>query len=213
MKPITQTPTTYLGLVNRFWKINETAMFSQAAISLYFSLLNYANKTYWQDAFYYSDLRLRASVGINSQETFRKARRELKNAGLIDFRAGGKGKGVKSFYTVTGANLETILSKKTAKEIVEEVQAHQAETPSPITEPEQQIEIQPQPKEEKPRNTDGLLRFLDEIHATKEDAELILELSNRGEIGHAVWKYISEVRGSNGAIKKPARFIISRLTA
>lgn len=220
MKQSENKPITYIGLMNRFWRLDDKLQFSSAATRLYFFLLDHANKLHWQDAFYYSDFRLRGNVGIASAETFRKARKELKEAGLIDFRAGGRGKGVRSFYTVTDANIQQILSKKTVREIAEEVNEHRQETAAPAREAEITVQEQPESNQiaesnpvEKPRNKDGLNRFLKEIYAQKDDAELIKRLSNFGEIGHPVWKLIAEVRNSNGQIKRPAKFIISRLTA
>lgn len=60
------------------------------------------------------------------------------------------------------------------------------------------------------RNYGGLLESLRLFKASNVEMSQIILLSNYGEIGHPVWKYIAEVR-NNSKIQMPARFILSRL--
>lgn len=214
MKQTENKPISYIGLVNKFWKMHDAIQFTPAAISLYFYLLNHANKLYWQDAFFYADSRLRANLGL-SPAKFRAARKELQDASLLDFAPGGNGHAVKSYYTVTGCNIKTYLKSKTPRQIAEEVKEHletEAQPAETMVIPEEPAQVQT-PTTQKKCNTDGLARFLNEIRCPHETIARIMTLSNNGEIGHPIWKLISEVRSSNGAIKKPVSFILSRLTA
>lgn len=62
------------------------------------------------------------------------------------------------------------------------------------------------------RNWDGLRRILSNLKsATKTDINTIVRLSNFGQIGHPVWRLISEITSSESKLHSPAAFIISRL--
>lgn len=61
------------------------------------------------------------------------------------------------------------------------------------------------------RNWDGLKKWLVKINATKEQANQIITLSNYGEIGTPVWKLFAEITNSEGKIKQPVMFVLSRL--
>lgn len=69
------------------------------------------------------------------------------------------------------------------------------------------------PSDGKKRNTDGLIINLRKFNASTWEIREILRKSNFGEIGHAVWSAIYEIKQAAGAIKSPLRFILSRISA
>jgi hypothetical protein len=63
------------------------------------------------------------------------------------------------------------------------------------------------------RNLPALNRRLLAYNASISDIEEIYQLSNFGAIGSDIWKIFEIVDGSNGQIKMPIRYIISRMKA
>jgi hypothetical protein len=62
------------------------------------------------------------------------------------------------------------------------------------------------------RNWEGLQRILSNLKgSTKSEINTIIRLSNFGQIGHPVWRLISEITNSESKLHSPAAFIISRL--
>lgn len=61
------------------------------------------------------------------------------------------------------------------------------------------------------RNWDGLKAFLNMRNPTRSQANELIRLSNFGQIGHPIWRLISEIGNSNGGIRLPIPFILSRL--
>lgn len=72
---------------------------------------------------------------------------------------------------------------------------------------EEEIYLDPQTK----RNYTGLIRSLEDLHVSANEAYDIAKLSNYGEIGHPVWKHIIECEQSKGRIRMPGKYIISKL--
>ncbi len=68
------------------------------------------------------------------------------------------------------------------------------------------------PKDNIDRNWEGLRSFLSSISGKVEDKNHIIRLSNFGEKNHSVWKLIYDIQSSNGGIKQPIAFILSRMT-
>lgn len=60
------------------------------------------------------------------------------------------------------------------------------------------------------RNYEGLLEFLRQYNFAPSMQAQVIILCNYGEIGHPVWKLISEIK-TNPKIKMPQQFLISRL--
>ena len=92
---------SYIGLINRFWRLHSTIGFTPAETSLYFYLLNVANTALWPDDFSHADAMIMAALGI-SRNTLRTARESLAKAELLDFIPGGNGRGNRAIYTFTG---------------------------------------------------------------------------------------------------------------
>ncbi len=72
----------YLHLINRFWQLHEQHGFSACQCTLYFCLLNLANRMRWPERMEISDsqLAIRSRFSINA---LRSARETLRKTGLI----------------------------------------------------------------------------------------------------------------------------------
>lgn len=55
-------PVTYIGLINRFWRLDETYQFSTSETRVYFYLLKVANTLAWPAIFKHSDVRAAAAL-------------------------------------------------------------------------------------------------------------------------------------------------------
>ncbi|RCH53925.1 hypothetical protein DJ568_15410 [Mucilaginibacter hurinus] len=80
----------YILLINNFWRIHEGDPVGTVAGYLYFHLLDVCNKQNWRNPFKRQNTRVCGDIGITSP-TLLKARNELKQRGLIDFKSRGKG--------------------------------------------------------------------------------------------------------------------------
>ncbi len=61
------------------------------------------------------------------------------------------------------------------------------------------------------RNWDGLKRHLGSFKGDIADKNVIVILSNYGEINHPIWRLLSEIQNSNGKIRSPLSFLLSKL--
>ena len=96
----------YIDLINGFWLIDEQKEFTPNETRLYFFLLHLANRFFWKmEWFEYGDEKMQATVGI-SAGVLRTARKNLKEASLIDFVAGGQGYRIKTRYRILIPNPE-----------------------------------------------------------------------------------------------------------
>lgn len=77
----------YIKLINRFWEANRNARFTMAETTLYFYLLNEANRNYWQMPIACATAIICASTGM-TKATLIRARNGLKQKGLIGFTEG-----------------------------------------------------------------------------------------------------------------------------
>ena len=77
----------YIKLINRFWETNRNTQFTMAETTLYFYLLNEANRNYWQMPIACATAIICASTGM-TKATLIRARNGLKNKGLIGFTEG-----------------------------------------------------------------------------------------------------------------------------
>lgn len=101
-------PTSYIGLINRFWRLDETYQFSPTETRVFFYLLKVANTLGWPDSFPHADSRAAATCGV-SLPVYKAARKALADAGLILHTPGGSGHGKKTMYHFAGCDdcLET----------------------------------------------------------------------------------------------------------
>lgn len=79
---------TYIDLVNSFWDLATTNPLSTGQVSLYFALLHVCNRSYWAEWFQAPNQVLSVLTGL-SRSGIQKARNELKQRGLIDFKERG----------------------------------------------------------------------------------------------------------------------------
>ena len=61
------------------------------------------------------------------------------------------------------------------------------------------------------RNFSGLLQSLAQFRIPPADQYAIIRKSNYGAIGHPIWKALNDLRNSNGKIKLPVGFLMSRM--
>ncbi len=85
-------------LINNFWRLDEQLNFTGNETRLYFFLLHVANRSRWPEWIEYADKRLAANANISLQ-VLKSARRQLKEAGLLDYVPGG-GFRVKTKYQI-----------------------------------------------------------------------------------------------------------------
>ena len=78
----------YIDLINSFWDLATTNPLSTGQVSLYFALLHVCNRSYWTEWFQAPNQVLSVLTGL-SRSGIQKARNELKQRGLIDFRERG----------------------------------------------------------------------------------------------------------------------------
>ena len=98
----------YIDLINGFWLVDEQKEFTPYETRLYFFLLHLANRFFWKTEWFdYGDEKMQAAVGI-SVGALRTARKNLKEAKLIDFVAGGHGYRVRTRYRILTPNPEPI---------------------------------------------------------------------------------------------------------
>lgn len=78
----------YLTIINAFWDWATTNPLSTGQVSLYFALLHVCNKSNWTEWFQAPNQVLSVLTGL-SRSGILKARNELKQKGLIDFKERG----------------------------------------------------------------------------------------------------------------------------
>lgn len=79
---------SYIDLINSFWDSATTNPLSTGQVSLYFALLHVCNRSNWIEWFAAPNQVLSVLTGM-SRSGILKARNELKQRGLIDFRERG----------------------------------------------------------------------------------------------------------------------------
>lgn len=77
----------YIKLINRFWVTNRNVQFTMAETTLYFYLLNEANRSYWQMPIVCATAIICASTGM-TKATLIRARNGLRRKGFITFTEG-----------------------------------------------------------------------------------------------------------------------------
>jgi len=101
---------SYIDLINAFWLMDEQKEFTPNETRLYFFLLHLANRFYWKEEWLeYGDDKMQSAVGI-SAAVLRTARKNLKEAKLIDFVTGGNGHRVRTRYQIITPNLDPNLN-------------------------------------------------------------------------------------------------------
>lgn len=91
----------YIKEMNAFYDLDMANQLTPNAISLYFALLNIANKLYWKADFVVSNLTLQSKSGIKNRMTLIRVRNQLVQRGLITYESSGKTTQA-GFYTIIG---------------------------------------------------------------------------------------------------------------
>lgn len=78
----------YITIINAFWDLATTNPLSTGQVSLYFALLHVCNRSNWTEWFQAPNQVLSVLTGL-SRSGILKARNELKQKGLIDFKERG----------------------------------------------------------------------------------------------------------------------------
>jgi hypothetical protein len=92
----------YIREMNAFYDLDLSNQLYPNSISLYFALLNLANKLFWKTDFVVSNLALQSRAGIADRKTFDRCRQQLKDKKLIIYKPSGKVNQAGS-YTVVGS--------------------------------------------------------------------------------------------------------------
>ncbi len=87
----------YFDYENHFWREDEMQSFTPVQTRIYFYLLTLANRNFWQGEIVISDAQFSAKVGV-SLNSFKKAKADLQERGLISYEQGGKGYARKTRY-------------------------------------------------------------------------------------------------------------------
>ena len=275
----TSIKSSYLDLLNKFWRKNQVYSFNAQSMALYFYLLDVNNAGEWSVTFNHTDKRILAILKC-SRATLLKSKQSLVEAGLLFYKAGGAHYGAQTEYSFeqsftapvaevaekVNANYvypsgKVIESKnvgatdeapkttpKAIKYIINVDLAATNNTPKSIPKPikcttpvdlgatDRTSNLTPlniilektkekyQPpilnideilafefKDRKQRNLEGFIRNLQSLGAKDNDLKALLQVSEFGVIGHPIWKYIADVKSSNGTIKQPIAFIKSRV--
>ena len=91
----------YIKEMNAFYDTDMANQLTPNAISLYFALLNIANKLYWKTDFTVSNLTLQSRSGIADRKTLDRTRNQLIQKKLIIYKPSGKVNQAGS-YTIHG---------------------------------------------------------------------------------------------------------------
>ena len=94
----------YIALINSFWDSATTNPLSTGQVSLYFALLHVCNRSNWTEWFQAPNQVLSVLTGM-SRSGILKARNELKQRGLIDFRERGT---KATIYCITMSNSKQV---------------------------------------------------------------------------------------------------------
>ena len=109
----------YIGLIKKFWFLQNYHSLSVTDIALYFYLLEVNNVCMWSNTFNRNNKKIEADLNI-SFNTLAAARNKLRQTGLIDFETKNGSPNVK--YTLS--NFDKVADKvpdKVANELVNEV--------------------------------------------------------------------------------------------
>ncbi len=104
----------YLSLINSFWDSATTNPLSTGQVSLYFALLHVCNRSNWTEWFSAPNQVLSVLTGL-SRSGILKARNELKQRGLIDFRE--RGTKATSYKLITANNNRTDILMANSKQV------------------------------------------------------------------------------------------------
>ncbi|MEE0975085.1 MAG: hypothetical protein UH853_05165 [Muribaculaceae bacterium] len=94
----------YISLLNKFWIAHESERFSPCEMAMYFYLLKRFNDARWPDELSVSLESITLGTGTHKQ-TILNARKHLADVGLIDIKAGKKGRGSCATFSLKNVQL------------------------------------------------------------------------------------------------------------
>lgn len=109
----------YITLINSFWDSATTNPLSTGQVSLYFALLHVCNRSNWTEWFQAPNQVLSVLTGL-SRSGILKARNELKQRGLIDFKERGTKSTIYKLSTLS--TISTTMSNSTQDSVQDSTQ-------------------------------------------------------------------------------------------
>lgn len=94
----------YITLLNKFWIAHESERFTPCEMAMYFYLLKRFNDARWPDELSVSLESITLGTGTHKQ-TILNARKHLADVGLIDVKAGKKGRGSCATFSLKNVQL------------------------------------------------------------------------------------------------------------
>jgi hypothetical protein len=128
----------YLTIINAFWDWATTNPLSTGQVSLYFALLHVCNKSNWTEWFQAPNQVLSVLTGL-SRSGILKARNELKQKGLIDFKERGTKATLYKLIIANSKQKSTQDSTQAEKTIANSTQESKQESTQDSTQAERTI--------------------------------------------------------------------------
>lgn len=151
----------YIALINSFWDSATTNPLSTGQVSLYFALLHVCNRSNWTEWFQAPNQVLSVLTGM-SRSGILKARNELKQRGLIDFRERGT---KATIYCVTMSNSKQVSEQDGVQNSVRNSEQDGVQNGSTLYKQKEKQNIEKSTSDEVPEKSDA---FSDQITTIRE---------------------------------------------
>ena len=151
----------YIALINSFWDSATTNPLSTGQVSLYFALLHVCNRSNWTEWFQAPNQVLSVLTGM-SRSGILKARNELKQRGLIDFRERGT---KATIYCITMSNSKQVSEQDGVQNSVRNSEQDGVQNGSTLYKQKEKQKIEKSTSDEVPEKSDA---FSDQITTIRE---------------------------------------------
>ena len=151
----------YIALINSFWDSAMTNPLSTGQVSLYFALLHVCNRSNWTEWFQAPNQVLSVLTGM-SRSGILKARNELKQRGLIDFRERGT---KATIYCITMSNSKQVSEQDGVQNSVRNSMQDGVQNGSTLYKQKEKQNIEKSTSDEVPEKSDA---FSDQIATIRE---------------------------------------------
>lgn len=151
----------YIALINSFWDSATTNPLSTGQVSLYFALLHVCNRSNWTEWFQAPNQVLSVLTGM-SRSGILKARNELKQRGLIDFRERGT---KATIYCITMSNSKQVSEQDGVQNSVRNSEQDGVQNGSTLYKQKEKQNIEKSTSDEVPEKSDA---FSDQITTIRE---------------------------------------------
>ena len=151
----------YIALINSFWDSATTNPLSTGQVSLYFALLHVCNRSNWTEWFQAPNQVLSVLTGM-SRSGILKARNELKQRGLIDFRERGT---KATIYCITMSNSKQVSEQDGVQNSVRNSEQDGVQNGSTLYKQKEKQNIEKSTSDEVPDKSDA---FSDQITTIRE---------------------------------------------